>query len=558
MIVAGGRGLGGPENFSLVEELAKALGGAVAATRAVVDAGWYPYSTQVGQTGKTVSPKLYVACGISGAIQHKVGMQGSGTDRRDQQGPERADLRVLRPRRRRRPERDRPEAHRARRTSARRMTAGPPTSRRRSARASSSREPTDPADERIDVGILIVGAGPAGLAVRDQARPAARGAPGPGGAARRRPGRRAREGQAARLAPALRRRRQPARPAPAVRDEKRIEDMPFYGEVDARGRLLPARSTRRCASRRRRRCGTTATTSRRSRSSAAGSREQAEEAGAMILPETVAEKLLVKDGARRRRPHRRQGTRPRRRAARRTSSRARDLARARHRPRRGDAGPPDRRRDRAASASSGDEPAGVGARREGGVEGREAAAPRHPHDGLAAAAAREVPRVRRLVHLPDGRRHAHDRDGRRARLPRRRALRPRPAPGAEDPPARARRSSRAASASPGARRRFPRAGSSRCRAKLHAPGLLLCGDGAGMVNVPALKGIHYASSRGGSRPRRRSARCGAARTPCAPARSGVRRGGARELHLVGPQGGAQHAAGVRPRLLLRRRAREAR
>jgi electron transfer flavoprotein alpha subunit len=77
IVVAGGRGLGGPENFALVEDLAKALGGAVAATRAVVDAGWYPYSTQVGQTGKTVSPKLYVACGISGAIQHKVGMQSS-------------------------------------------------------------------------------------------------------------------------------------------------------------------------------------------------------------------------------------------------------------------------------------------------------------------------------------------------------------------------------------------------------------------------------------------------------------------------------------------------
>jgi electron transfer flavoprotein alpha subunit len=79
VIVAGGRGLGQPENFSLVEDLAKALGGAVAATRAVVDAGWYPYASQVGQTGRTVSPKLYIACGISGAIQHKVGMQGSGT-----------------------------------------------------------------------------------------------------------------------------------------------------------------------------------------------------------------------------------------------------------------------------------------------------------------------------------------------------------------------------------------------------------------------------------------------------------------------------------------------
>ena len=79
VIVAGGRGLGGPEGFSICEELASALGGAVAATRAVVDAGWYPYSAQVGQTGKSVSPKLYVALGISGAIQHKVGMQGSGT-----------------------------------------------------------------------------------------------------------------------------------------------------------------------------------------------------------------------------------------------------------------------------------------------------------------------------------------------------------------------------------------------------------------------------------------------------------------------------------------------
>jgi electron transfer flavoprotein alpha subunit len=79
VIIAGGRGLGGPENFTLVEELAKALGGAVGATRAVVDAGWYPYAHQIGQTGKTVSPKLYIAVGISGAIQHKVGMQSANT-----------------------------------------------------------------------------------------------------------------------------------------------------------------------------------------------------------------------------------------------------------------------------------------------------------------------------------------------------------------------------------------------------------------------------------------------------------------------------------------------
>ena len=79
ILVAGGRGLGKAEGFQLAEDLAKAFGGnsAVAATRAVVDAGWYPYAAQIGQTGKTVSPKLYLAAGISGAIQHKVGMQGS-------------------------------------------------------------------------------------------------------------------------------------------------------------------------------------------------------------------------------------------------------------------------------------------------------------------------------------------------------------------------------------------------------------------------------------------------------------------------------------------------
>jgi electron transfer flavoprotein alpha subunit len=77
ILVAGGRGLGNAEGFEQLEQLAGALGGAVAATRAVVDAGWYSYAAQIGQTGKTVAPKLYLAAGISGAIQHKVGMQAS-------------------------------------------------------------------------------------------------------------------------------------------------------------------------------------------------------------------------------------------------------------------------------------------------------------------------------------------------------------------------------------------------------------------------------------------------------------------------------------------------
>ena len=79
IIVAGGRGVGGPEGFGLVAQIAAALGGAVGATRAAVDSGWIPYAQQIGQTGKIVRPELYLALGISGAIQHKVGMQTATT-----------------------------------------------------------------------------------------------------------------------------------------------------------------------------------------------------------------------------------------------------------------------------------------------------------------------------------------------------------------------------------------------------------------------------------------------------------------------------------------------
>ena len=170
ILVGGGRGLGEKDNFKLAEELAEAMGGAVAATRAVVDAGWYPYAAQIGQTGKTVAPKLYLAAGISGAIQHKVGMQSSENIlaiNKDPNAPifEFCDLGVV------------GDLHKIlpKLTEADQGEEGRLT---RPMRAVAPAEfpppvepgeefvgpPTDPEDERIEVGVAIVGGGPAGLA----------------------------------------------------------------------------------------------------------------------------------------------------------------------------------------------------------------------------------------------------------------------------------------------------------------------------------------------------------------------------------------------------------
>ncbi len=277
VIVAGGRGLGAPENFTLAEELAQALGGAVGATRAVVDAGWYPYSAQIGQTGKTVSPKLYVALGISGAIQHKVGMQSSGTIvaiNKDANAPifDFSDLGVVGDVHEIVPKLT--ELVRQRKVVSRPSDYPPPFDA-----ADFVAAPTDPADERIEVGVLIVGAGPAGLACAIRLGQLLEERPGDGGAARRGSRRAAREGQAARLAPALRRGRRTRGLAPTLRRQVPDAGPAVVRRGARRGGLRPHEAQRAAASRRRRRCGTTATRSSPSPSSAASSPRRRRRAG---------------------------------------------------------------------------------------------------------------------------------------------------------------------------------------------------------------------------------------------------------------------------------------
>ena len=406
--------------------------------------------------------------------------------------------------------------------------------------------PTDPADEQIEVGVLIVGAGPAGLAcairlgqlLEEQPELAARLGDVPVAVLEKgkQPGSHLLSGAVV----------NPRGLQRLFRGRKRLDELPFLGVVEHESVyfLTPNHAVRLV----------TPPTMKNQRNYVASLSqlgrwlgEQAEEAGATILPETAGYKLLVSDG---RVLGVRTGDKGRGRNGEELANfepgsdiRARVTVLAE-----GTQGPSDGSRARALRAP-GREPAGLGARRQGGVEGREAPRPRHPHPGLAAAAEGPLPRVRGLLHLPDGRGHGHHRHGRGPRLPRRPAVRPRPAAGAEDALARPRSPRRRGA------RRVGSEDDSRGRTALAPEPAARSGPAdhrrrrrlrqrPGAQGHP-LRGRVGAPRGGGGLPRDRARRdavaAGRARL--------LRRVRARKLHLEGPAGGAEHAPGLRTRVL---------
>ena len=317
-------------------------------------------------------------------------------------------------------------------------------------------------------------------------------------------------------------------------DRYRIDDLPSYGPVHGESVYFLTRRSGAAHPAAADDAQPRQLRSSRSRSSAAGSPSEAEEGGATILPETAARE------AARRRTAACVGVRTGDKGRGRDGERARQL-RARLRPRRARsrcsprgrrATSPASRSTASGSAATSPQVWALGVKEVWKVA--EAARPRRSTRwaGRCARGA-QVPRVRRLVHLPDGRRHGHDRDGRRARLPRRRALGARPAAGAEDAPEdpqdpRGRRARRS-----GARRRFPRAASTRCRSGCTRPGLLLvrrrrrARQRAGAEGHPLRDRVGPARGRGGVRARCSAARRRATRarvattTRCARASSGA-------------------------------------